>query len=203
MQENNKNNYSINLKELTDFALGKWKLFICLAALFIAAAYVYSSFLVTPLYDSTGKIYIMNKNSDGISTADISVSTYLTRDYENLIADSAVLSEVSAELGKKYLVGELKRAVSVKNPDGTRFIEITVRTASANDSKVIVDTVCTVAQKKIIELLGVDRVTIYCPQGRRCIAPLCTKHTKKYTDFLFNILSCISIYRFYSLLFRR
>ena len=44
MQENNKNNYSINLKELTDFALGKWKLFICLAALFIAAAYVYSSF---------------------------------------------------------------------------------------------------------------------------------------------------------------
>lgn len=160
MQENNKNNYNINFKDLTDFAITKWKLFICLAALFIAAAYIYSSFLVTPLYDSTGKIYIMNKNSNGISTSDISVSTYLTRDYENLIADSAVLSEVSAELGKKYSVGELKNAVSVENPENTRFIEITVRTASANDSKVIVDTVCAVAQKKIIELLGVDRVTI-------------------------------------------
>ena len=71
MQENNKNNYNINFKDLTDFAITKWKLFICLAALFIAAAYIYSSFLVTPLYDSTGKIYIMNKNTNGISTSDI------------------------------------------------------------------------------------------------------------------------------------
>lgn len=158
MPENKNNN--INLKDLFLFALNKWRLFLIIIAAFILGSLIYSFFLVTPLYDSTGKIYIMNKSSDNISTSDISVSSYLTRDYENLIADRAVLDEAAKRLDYKYSYGELKRAVSVNNPENTRFIEITVRTPSANDSKIIVDTLCEVSQQKIIELLGIDRVTI-------------------------------------------
>ena len=130
MSDSYKNN-NINLKDLFHFALTKWKIFAVLAVFFVAAAAIYSYLLATPLYDSAG----------------------------NLIADAAVLSDVSDKLGKKYSVSELKNAITVNNPENTRFIEISVRTASANDSKVIVDTVCTVAQEKITELLGVDRVT--------------------------------------------
>ena len=157
MSDSYKNN-NINLKDLFHFALTKWKIFAVLAVFFVAAAAIYSYLLATPLYDSAGKIYIINKET--LTSAEISASTYLTRDYTNLIADAAVLSDVSDKLGKKYSVSELKNAITVNNPENTRFIEISVRTASANDSKVIVDTVCTVAQEKITELLGVDRVTI-------------------------------------------
>ena len=156
MSDSYKNN-NINLKDLFHFALTKWKIFAVLAVFFVAAAAIYSYLLATPLYDSAGKIYIINKET--LTSAEISASTYLTRDYTNLIADAAVLSDVSDKLGKKYSVSELKNAITVNNPENTRFIEISVRTASANDSKVIVDTVCTVAQEKITELLGVDRVT--------------------------------------------
>lgn len=160
MPENNKNNINNNLKYILVFCLNKWPVFLVLTAFFVIGSLVYSCFVVTPLYDSTGKIYIMNKASESISTSDISVSSYLTRDYENLIADRAVLDEVAKKLDYKYSCKEIERAVSLVNPDNTRFIEITVRTPSANDSKIIVDTICEVAQEKIIELLGIDRVTI-------------------------------------------
>ena len=50
--------------------------------------------------------------------------------------------------------------LTIENPEDTRFIEITARTDSAEDSKKIVDAVCKVSQEKIIDLLGIDRVTI-------------------------------------------
>lgn len=160
MPDNNKNSININIKDLAVFCLNKWPVFLIIISAFIISSLVYSYLIITPLYDSTGKIYIMNKSSDNISTSDLSVSSYLTRDYENLIADRAVLEEVAKRLDYKYSYGELKSAVSLNNPESTRFIEISVRTPSANDSKIIVDTVCEVSQEKIVELLGIDRVTI-------------------------------------------
>lgn len=160
MPDNNKNSININIKDLAVFYLNKWPVLLIIISAFIIGTLIYSYLIITPLYDSTGKIYIMNKSSDNISTSDLSVSSYLTRDYENLIADRAVLDEVAKRLDYKYSYGELKNAVSLNNPESTRFIEISVRTPSANDSKIIVDTVCEVSQEKIVELLGIDRVTI-------------------------------------------
>lgn len=161
MPENsNKNNFNINFKDIATYALTKWPILACLIAVFVAAAYIYSSFISTPMYESTGKLYIMNQTADKLTTSDFSISTFLTKDCENLLSDSAVLSEVSARLNKKYTVGELRRALTVNSPVDTRFIEITIKTAGANDSKIIVDTVCEVAQEKITDLLKVNRVVI-------------------------------------------
>lgn len=160
MSEDGNINSKLNLKDIFFAALNKWYLLCILLAVSVIASLFYSYFIVTPLYKSTGKIYLTNKDEEKISTSEIAISSYLTKDYENLITDRAVLDEVSAKLGRKYSYEELKRAVSIDNPEDTRFLEITVTTASPNDSKKIVDTVCAVAQEKIIELLGVNRVTI-------------------------------------------
>ena len=157
---NNKSTNSIDIKELLFTALKKWYLLFIILAVFIVGSLVYSYLIVTPLYDSTGKIYIMRKDSETVSTGDLSVSSYLTSDYENLIADRAVLDEVSQLLDNKYTFLQLKRVLPIENPEDTRFIEITARTDSAEDSKKIVDAVCKVSQEKIIDLLGIDRVTI-------------------------------------------
>ena len=157
---NNKSTNSIDIKELLFTALKKWYLLFIILAVFIVGSLVYSYLIVTPLYDSTGKIYIMRKDSETVSTGDLSVSSFLTSDYENLIADRAVLDEVSQLLDNKYTFLQLKRVLTIENPEDTRFIEITARTDSAEDSKKIVDAVCKVSQEKIIDLLGIDRVTI-------------------------------------------
>ncbi len=140
--------------------LTRWYILIVLLVICIFSAVIYSNFIATPMYDSTGKLYIMNKQSENISSSDLSVSIYLTKDYEELIVDKAVLDEVSDELDNKYSYAQLRSAVTVVNPENTRFLEITVRTPSAVDSKKIVDSICEVSQEKIVELLGIDQVVI-------------------------------------------
>ncbi len=157
---NNKTTNSPDIKSVLFTALQKWYILFITLAVCVISSLIYSYFLVTPLYDSTGKIYIMRKDSETVSSSDLSVSSYLTNDYENLIVDRAVLDEVSRLLDYKYSFSQLRRAVSVENPEDTRFIEITARADSPEDSKKIVDAVCRVSQEKIIELLGIDRVTI-------------------------------------------
>ena len=196
MSDSYKNN-NINLKDLFHFALTKWKIFAVLAVFFVAAAAIYSYLLATPLYDSAGKIYIINKET--LTSAEISASTYLTRDYTNLIADAAVLSDVSDKLGKKYSVSELKNAITVNNPENTRFIEISVRTASANDSKVIVDTVCTVAQEKSPSFGGRSRH--HNPQGYGSGIAVGSEQNKKYYGGIFAFLLHICRNRFRCVLF--
>ena len=161
MPENsNKNHSNIDLKDIGVFALSKWPILACMAVFFTLAAYIYSSFIAVPLYVSTGKLYIMNQSADILTTTDLSISTYVVKDCEDLISDSTVLGEVSEKLGKKYSVNELKSAISTNAPEDTRFIEISVKTASANDSKIIVDTVCSVSREKIREILNVNNVTV-------------------------------------------
>lgn len=157
MEENRLNR--INLKDLYLIAIGKWPLLLILISLGIIISFIYSYFFATPLYDSTGKIYIINKDKN-LSTSEITISTNLTKDYENLIVDTAVLGVVSNELGEDFPLSRIRGSVSVHNPKDTRFIEITARTENPEDSKKIVDAVCAVAQEKITELLGMERVKI-------------------------------------------
>ena len=70
------------------------------------------------------------------------------------------LSSTADLLDNKYSYAQLKSAVTVNNPESTRFLEITVRTPDAVDSKKIVDSICEVSQEKIVELLGIDQVAI-------------------------------------------
>lgn len=159
----NNDNKKLNkttVKNIAFAALNKWYIFFAVLAVCVIISLVYSYVLVTPLYDSTGKLYIRNKEAQNINTGDLSVSSYLANDYENLIVDRAVLDEVSRDLDYKYSYAQLRAAVTVVNPESTRFLEITARTKSAEDSKKIVDSVCKVSEEKLVELLGIDRVVI-------------------------------------------
>ncbi|MDQ8806033.1 YveK family protein, partial [Streptococcus ruminantium] len=97
------------------------KFFILLTALFGAGlAFVYSSFLVTPQYDSTTRIYVVNKNVEagaGLTNQALQAGSYLVKDYKEITLSQDVLTRVKSELNLK---GSLKSKVSVSIPVDTR-----------------------------------------------------------------------------------
>lgn len=156
-----------NRKELTaDFGsilpklIAKWYIFLFVSVLAVSFSYVYTKLFITPKYDSTAKIYIMNTGADVISPSEISISSYLTKDYEEIIVDRAVLEDVINQMDLKMSYSALKSSIKINNPVNTRIIEITVRTEDPATSKQIADCICTVSQEKIVKLMNVDRVNI-------------------------------------------
>ncbi len=125
------------------------------------AMFIYTQLTYVPKYTSTAKIYIVDSDATTINSSELVVSTYLARDYMELIVDRTVLDEVNEELNLGVSYGALKNCVSVKSPDDTRIIEISVTTTSAQESMRIANKICDVAQDKITELMEVDRVNVF------------------------------------------
>lgn len=139
-----------------------WKLLLSIFVAFLLVFNFYYFYLSTPLYKSTAKLYIINKASDfnQLTTSDLSISTYLTRDFTEILQDEVVLSEVAEELSNKYTIAKIKRFLNVSTAENTRIIEIVVTSPNANDSKQIADSICRISQDKLVEIMGLDRVKI-------------------------------------------
>ncbi len=96
MQNRNDDEIEIDLQELLGFLLHwLWMIVLC-GVLTAAAAFMISSFVITPLYQSTTKVYILNKqeNNNNITYSDVQLGTVLTKDYAQMITSRTVLEQV-------------------------------------------------------------------------------------------------------------
>lgn len=150
----------ISVTDLLFKLIEKWYIVVTSLLVFVLYAVIYVKFFCTPMYSSTAKLFIFNTESVQQSTSEITISTYLARDYAELITDRTVLEDVIKNLNLDYNYNALKSAVTINNPEGTRILEITVQSPDANRSKRIADEICVVAQEKIVELMGIGRVNI-------------------------------------------
>jgi len=156
-----KNTIDINFGAVGHALARKLWLILIVAVLAAALAFVYVSFIVTPLYSSDAAMYIGDKKSEGgFDGTSITISNVLTEDYSDIITRRIVLDQVVSELGLDMNAAELKDAISVVNPTGTRMLEVTVTTNDPTLSKTVVDKLCEVSAIKIQEIVNLDYVTL-------------------------------------------
>ncbi|HEL9633284.1 TPA: capsular biosynthesis protein CpsC [Streptococcus suis] len=158
------NNQEVNAIEIDVLFLLRtiWrkKILIVLTA-FLGAmlAFAYSSFLVTPQYDSTTRIYVVSQNVEagaGLTNQDLQAGSYLVKDYKEIILSQDVLTKVQTELG---LTESIKEKITVSIPVDTRIVSISVRDADPNEAARIANGLRVVAAQKIIEVTKVSDVT--------------------------------------------
>ena len=138
----------------------RWYLCAIIILTCLAVALVYAKVLSTPMYDSKARLYIVNKTVDNISSSDLAVSTYLVNDFAEIIMDKVILNDVAADLNNKFTVNQLSSFLSVEIPLSTRIIQVTARTTDPETSKQVVDSVCRISEQKLVEVMGLDRVTV-------------------------------------------
>ncbi|CYU59482.1 YveK family protein [Streptococcus suis] len=158
------NNQEVNAIEIDVLFLLKtiWRkkfLILLTAVLTAGLAFVYSSFLVTPQYDSTTRIYVVSQNVEagaGLTNQELQAGTYLVKDYKEIILSQDVLTQVATELSLKE---SLKEKISVSIPVDTRIVSISVRDADPNEAARIANSLRTFAAQKIVEVTKVSDVT--------------------------------------------
>ena len=129
--ETNNNQYDeieIDLREVFLLLWSKLWLIVLVGILTAALGFGISAFLIPPSYESTTKIYILNKqNENTVTYSDVQLGTQLTKDYAELIQSRLVLEKVIEELELKDIDYEgLLNKVKVTTPTDTRIIYITV-----------------------------------------------------------------------------
>lgn len=181
---------NIDTKEIVFTLIKKWYILVSATIIAFLVTLIYTTAFVTPLYSSTAKIIIFNKQQTTTTNdLELSSSLYLAKDFKEIITDKMVLNDVSDELKGKYTISQLKGYISINNPQNTRIIEISALSPDPKDSKKIVDTVCEVSQEKLVELMGLDRITLI-SNGDVAKAP---SHPNVARNLIFGVLIGILI----------
>ena len=122
-----KDEIEIDLLEVLHILLGRAWLILGVGLFFALVCFMVSKFILVPIYESTTKIYILNKTDDSsVTYSDVQMGTQLTKDYAELINSRYVLEEVIQRLGLKTEYRELLKQVRVSTPTDTRIVAITV-----------------------------------------------------------------------------
>lgn len=161
MDNNNQNDsVEIDLKQLFFVLLSKLGYIVLTAAAFAVVAFLYFNFIAEKQYQSTTQIYVINKESDTITSSDVSVSTSLSNDYVVLITTRPVLDQVIAELGLGITTSQLEGKISASVVTDSRIISITVEDSSPIMAKRIVDCVAAVSAERICAVMNSEMVNV-------------------------------------------
>lgn len=155
-------NEEIELDFIDIFYLLKSRLWIILlsAMLLAATAGSISHYLLTPIYTSSTKLYILTKSTSITSLADIQLGTQLTQDYMVLIKSRPVVTNVIDNLGLNMTYEQLSELIDVSNPSNTRILEIKADYPDATVAKQIVDEFAKVSVSQIATIMDTKEPTI-------------------------------------------
>ncbi len=151
----------IDILELIAVVLGKIWAVILSAVIFGAASYLICAFLIIPKYESTTKIYVINRqNSESLTYSDLQSGTQLTKDYQELVTSRPVLEEVKAELGLDIENDKFKKSITVSVPTDTRIVSITAEDTDPYMARAIADSVRTSAAEHIANVMNTEAVNV-------------------------------------------
>ncbi|HFI0784511.1 TPA: YveK family protein [Streptococcus suis] len=159
MNNQEENTIEIDVLSLLRTIWRKKFLILLTAILTTGLAFAYSAFLVTPQYDSTTRLYVVNQSGDNgavITNQDLQAGSFLVKDYKEIILSQDVLKNVTTTLG---LTGGIKDKITVTIPTDTRILSISVRDSDPDQAATIANTLRDEAAKKIIEVTKVSDVT--------------------------------------------
>lgn len=117
-------------------------------------------FLITPMYQSTASLYVINRQgAEGSATSsDLSAATSLTYDFEQMVTTNLVLEPTIQKLKLDMTSAQLAKRVTVNNPTNTRILEITVTDEDPKRAKRIADTLSDISANAIVEVMEIEKV---------------------------------------------
>lgn len=151
----------INLWEIVLVLLSRLPLMLA-AGLFTALiAFMASKFFITPTYESTTKIYILNKQDNtSVTYNDLQMGMQLTKDYSELIKSRFVLESVIEQLNLGISYETINGKVSVTSPNDTRVIAITVSDSSPVQAMRIANAVRDASSLHISNVMDIEAVNV-------------------------------------------
>lgn len=149
--------------DLTELILELWSKvhIILLSGILLAlAAFIGTKLLITPMYTSVTKVYVLSKqdNNANVTYNDLQAGTQLTKDYMELVKSRPVLEQVIAVLNLDIEPEKLAKMITVETQTDTRIITINVENENPKLAKEIADAVRESVSIQITEVMDADSV---------------------------------------------
>lgn len=159
----------IDLRELFFALLDKLHILILSFILGALCLYFVSIAFISPKYQSSTSIYVLNKQDNSVVTySDLQSGTQLTKDYAELVRSRSVTEKVINQLKlntvyedmKDLDYGDLASMISVDNTTDTRIIRITVTDTNPARAQDIANAIREAASLHIETVMDIEAVNV-------------------------------------------
>lgn len=151
----------IDIADIIRMMVGQIPMMIAVGIFTALAAFLISRFFLVPTYESTTKIYILNKQENSnITYSDLQMGMQLTKDYTEMVLSRTVLEEVIEHLGLEISYETLKNKVFIYSPESTRIIAITVRDAQPVQAMKIANAIREAAVVHITDVMDIEAINV-------------------------------------------
>lgn len=159
-QEMENDEITIDLTELIFELWSRVHIILLSGILMALLAFVGTKLLLTPMYTSVTKVYVLSKqdNSSSVTFTDLQAGSQLTKDYVELVKSRPVLEQAIAVLNLDLEPEILAKQISVETPTDTRIITINVEDENPKEAKEIADAVREAASTQITEIMDAESV---------------------------------------------
>ena len=126
--------------------------------------FLYTRYLVTPLYSATAMMYVLPDNSSNnynSTLSDMQVGQQLTKDYASMIKSRTFVEEVIKKLNLDTDYKTLLEYVTVNNPSDSRILQVTVSHPDPKTAMDIANEVAEVAEDKLADITSMQATKIY------------------------------------------
>lgn len=161
-QQENSNEIELDLLEIVHVLLGRFWIILGVGLIAALICFAVSAYVLAPVYESTTKIYILNKTDNtAVTYTDVQMGTQLTKDYAELINSRYVIEKVIDQLSLEDMdYKDLMNRVSVHTPVDTRIVSITVEHTDPELAMRMANCIREVAGEHIQNVMDIEAVNV-------------------------------------------
>ncbi|MFC4737846.1 YveK family protein [Bacillus daqingensis] len=153
---------TISLKEIIQTIRQRLIMIISITLAAVAIAAGVSYFVLTPMYSASTQI-LVNQSTEGenvFTQNDIRTNVELINTYNVIMTSPRILEPTIDELNLEQGVGTLRNQVNVSAEGESQVVTVTVEDANPASAVEIANTMASVFQQDIVEIMNVDNVSI-------------------------------------------
>lgn len=161
MEQRYNEEIEIDLMEILMLLLHYAWMIVMAAVIVGGAAFAFSKFVITPTYESTTRILVLNRQDSGngnLTYSDLQLGSSLTKDYPELIQSRYVVEKVIDMFGLESTYEKFLSKIQVSTKSDSRIIDITITDPDPALAKEIADALRDIAAERIVEVTDIQAV---------------------------------------------
>lgn len=160
----------INIVKIFEIILKLWWVILIFAIIGSLVAFSISSFLMTPLYTSTAKVYVSGSekaDNAGVNINDINVSQRLVGTYIEILSGNSFLEDIAnaynAQTSKKsdeVSLNYIKANLKMDSANGTEILQIKYSDTTPQKAQAVLEILLGNAQQEITRVIDGCRMSV-------------------------------------------
>ncbi len=152
---------SFDLQALIGYLISHVWIIAIAAILMAMAGLFYSAYMQTPMYRASTTVYVLDRNSDTVTTGALAAGLQLTGDYAQIIKSHTVCGMVIEDLSLNMTPSQLASMVSVSAAeDETRVLRISVSSPDPVFAQKAANSIRVVASDYLMSVMELPNINL-------------------------------------------